>query len=549
MESITFDITNNAWINNGLVRLVHELEKHFPNEVLIIKENNEVTLVSNNDYEVQYYLNEVIRFLAIDGTYNYAQVFKLLNKHLNCSYSPPFNYPSKKGDAKKKEKISNEYRKELKNFDKRSFTSSEQIWKMRSSYLGSEDNYLKWGLDFLSSDFYKKLDSNENKNNVCINCGNHSKNMIEVKQFFNPLLNEHHNNELEGFSTNFRKKIKFCPNCAILAIISLFDKFIPFYRDNNSDVILALPNVYDLEILGKIANNLSLDSQFENFANADVTNYNTNIINFLNNMSNAATLLSLLHNIQNNFSKDKIEDIFSTLSSNELMKVVDWIFITKDSFKINRVTANNKVYKILKVQKNPFTGEDIYLVNDFFKKINFNGFSPFQIDKFFKSFLTLSHEGISQSLFDMLKSDIGFYSKDFGRYSINVFKRVFLNQIMEEILMLDDDFKNASKSIAETIGRAFFKDIGLLSKFAYATDEIVFKEYVEEAFFLMAKRSALDSNKEYYSNGKELIIFFDRLNKDNFKETKSYFVSFMSSGALYEKFLQKQNNSNSNGGD
>ena len=68
----------------------------------------------------------------------------------------------------------------------------------------------------------------------------------------------------------------------------------------------------------------------------------------------------------------------------------------------------------------------------------------------------------------------------------------------------------------------------------------MFKEYIEEAFFLMAKKSALGSEIAY-SNGKELDILFDDLNESNFRETKSYFVSFMSSGALYMKFKDNKN--------
>ena len=50
-----------------------------------------------------------------------------------------------------------------------------------------------------------------------------------------------------------------------------------------------------------------------------------------------------------------------------------------------------------------------------------------------------------------------------------------------------------------------------MSKFAYATDEVSFKEYIEESFFLMAKKSALSSEKPPYSNIRELEIFFDGL--------------------------------------
>ena len=257
--------------------------------------------------------------------------------------------------------------------------------------------------------------------------------------------------------------------------------------------------------------------------------------------SKSAALLSLLHNIQNNFSRDENDDIFQIFDENELMDIVDWIFIKKDLFSINRIKANNNVYKILKSQKDN-NDIEIYLVNDFFNKINFKSLSQYQIDKFFNSFLELNHEKIALSLFEIFKSDVSFY----GIRSIYLFKEFFLKEIMGEILMLNDNFRKACKSIAQTIGDAFYKDVGLLSKFAYATDKETFNACIEEAFFLMAKKSSL-SDENFYSNGKELEIFFNEFDNEDFAEVKSYFVSFMSSSALYRKF--KMENKNETSGD
>ena len=559
MDTLKFTITNNAWINNGLARLVHEMENHFEDEVCIKREYNSVELSSNTDNDILYYLNEIIKFLATDGTYNYAQVFKLINKYLDGSFSPPSDYPKRKGDAKQKEKISKEFLDGLKEKKYKNFSSSEQIWKMRLSYFGKEENYLKWGLNFNgekiendlklrdNENILKKLETNESSANFCPSCGKFSKNFVESKQFFNPLLNEHHNNQIEGIGA-LRKKINICPNCATLAIISLFDKYIPFYSfrsGSNNIVILALPNVYDLRILEKIVNNLSLNSQFVDFSNPIETRYSTNILNFNAVDSNSAALITLLHNILNNFSKDSVQDLFQTFSSNELIDLVDWIFIS-NSYNFSRIKANDNVFAILNVQKDPKNGKDIYLVNDFFNKINFTGLSPSKIDKFFKSFLDLNHDDIAQNLFQFLKDEVKFDNE--STYPIYLFKEVFLNQIMGEILMLDEDFKKSCKRIAGTIGKAFYKDIGLLSKFAYSTDETSFKEYIEESFFLMAKKSALDKDVEYYSNIKDLDIFFEGLTRENFKETKSYFVSFMSSSALHKKWEDKKNKKDSEGG-
>lgn len=533
MESLKFNITNNAWINNGLVRLNYEFKKNYPNDISIKKENNSIEFTSNNENGIEYYINNIIKLLATEGTYNYAQVFKLINKYTETKLSPPSPYPKDAKSLKNKEKISKEIRAEIKKYDKRTFNSSEQIWKMRMSFLGKSDNYFKLGLNFNSSDIYKKLIENDAQSNVCPNCGQLSKKMIDTKQFQNPLLNEHHNNQIEGIG-NIRKKVQLCPSCMTLSIVSLFDKFIPFYVNDNNNAVLSLPNCYDLNILEKICNNLSLNSQYIDLSDSDVTNYNTNITNLINTSSQSAVLLSLLNNILNKFSKDVPDDIFEIFTSNETIELVDWIFITKDQYKINRIKANEKVYKILQVQKDPNNENDIYLVNDFFRKINFNNFSPYMIEKFFNGFLNLDYEKIAQSLFEMVKLDITFYKN--SNYPIYLFKRVFLNQIMGEILMLDKDFKNSCETIANTIGEAFYKDIGLMSKFAYSTDVKVFKENLEEACFLMAKRSALDSNENFYLNRNDLETLFDNLNNDNFNETKSYFVSFMSCGAIYKKY-------------
>ena len=545
MDSIQFNITNNAWVNNGLARLLVELEKHFSNEVIIEKFDGYVILSSDTDNDISYYLNEIIRYLAAYGTYNYSQIFKIINEELNQSFTSPKEFPNEKKDFDKSkyEKISKEFRDELKKLGK-DVKPKEQIWKTRMSYIQiprfQKKNYFDYGLNYKCSDEFNKLLNDNYNGDFCPNCGCSSKYSINMQQSINPLINEHHNNENEGFSKNFRKNPQFCPKCIYLSWISVFDKYIPFYRSNN-DIFLALPNICDLTILRKISINLSINGQYIDFSDSDVTNYNTNIKNFINSISKSAALLSLLHNIQNNFSKEETEDIFQVFTENELMDIVDWIFIKKDLFSINRIKANNNVYKILKSQKDK-NDIEIYLVNDFFNKINFRSLNPYQIDRFFNSFLELNHEKITLSLFELFKSDVSFY----GIRPIYLFKEFFLKQIMGEILMLNNDFKKACKSIAQTIGDAFYNDVGLLSKFAYATDKQTFNASIEEAFFLMAKKSSI-SDEKYYSNGNELEVFFNEFDNEDFAEVKSYFVSFMSSSALYKKY--KIENKNETSGD
>ena len=163
MDQIKFNITNNAWINNGLVRLILELKKHFSNEVIVEKSDDSVILYSNTDKDIGYYLNAVINYLAAYGTHNFSQIFKIINYNLNLTdnFAPNKDYPNEKDDFKETDDVHSEYREKLKDKGiKTPIKSKEQIWKMRQSYINSNDNYLKYVLQFDSTSLFKKMIEN-----------------------------------------------------------------------------------------------------------------------------------------------------------------------------------------------------------------------------------------------------------------------------------------------------------------------------------------------------------------------------------------------------
>lgn len=533
MEEITFHITNNPWINNGIARMINSIKN---DENIDINLSKDSATLSSKGNILNNIADEII-YLAYSGTYYFSPAFKIINKYGNSKYEPP-DYPNSAKDAKVKWTITEDDRKVLKKY-KFDYKIKQQVFKRRDSYLGNQnsksDNYQKNGINFKESKEFKKILKNKFGKNFCSSCGYFSKEMIPITQMFNPLVNEHHNNKIEGIG-NIREKIKICPNCFTMAMFSLFDKYIPFYTDSKRDTKLFLPNVNDLELLVKINNNLSLKSQFIDFENAEIINYSTNIKS-LRNKYDSLALLTVLHNIQNIYSKDEINNLFEDLNNNELMEIVDWVVINKKSKKISRIKANSNIYKILKVQK--YEGKDIYLVLDFFNKFQFSNYNESEVEKFYNSFLELDQNAIANSLFKMAKSNPTINTQNNGNpfYLLN---RIFLDLIMGEINMLNNEIKSACKSVSKSIGQIFSKDIGMMTKFAYATDEEVFKQYIEEATFLMAKKSAL-VDENIYLNSKDLEILLDNLNKDNFKEIKNYFVSFMSSSALYNNYKKGDN--------
>ncbi len=552
MNEITFYSTNNAWTNNGLVIMAQKLDYGYENEIEVKYSDDSISFKSITDKSITDFIAETMQTLASKGTYNFSTAFKVLNNDdgLGSSHQPPKEYPIKKGEAKGEIiKITDEERRFLKKKSYTDYKEKQQVWKMRMSYFGTEKNYLDIGLNLKDHSSFKKLISYENGKNICPLCGISSKTLIDVTQSSNPLFGEHHNNELEGISPDIRKKTKICPKCVILCYFALFDYYIPFYRTkgNKGKSYLSVPNTIELELLRKVSNNLSLKGQYIDFSDPSCTSYRTNIKN-LSNTSKSASLLALLHNIKNRYHEAETEELnmsFEPIEKYEFKELTDWLFISSN-YQITHIKSNEKIYNILEPLKDPKNDSDIYLVTHFLNSFSFDIFNENEVEKFFNGILTLDPKKIADGLFRISKESISNVNKMWVRYlpqnspPLYLFTEVFLEKIMGESTMLEDNLKDACKSIGKTIGKGFSEDVGMLTKFAYSSGPDEFKKALEDAAFRLAKISALDTNKSFYLDSNNLEILMNSMNQNNFSDLKTYFVSFMSSYVLTENYKKKQ---------
>lgn len=551
MKEITFYSTNNAWANNGLV-VMAQIMRNYEEEIKVIWDDDNISFKSF-DKPITDYIAQAIQTLAGKGTYNFSTAFKLLNNNeeIGSSYQPPKEYPTQKGEAKGETiEITDTDRKFLKKNKITDYKKKQQVWKMRMNYFGTEKNYLDIGLNFKNHSSFKKLISYEKSKNICPLCGVPSKSLIDSSQSFNPLFGEHHNNELDGISSDIRKKSKICPKCATLCYFAVFDYYIPFYRTkgNKGKSYLSIPNTIELDILRKISNNLSLKGQFIDFSDASCTSYSTNIKN-LPVISNSASLLTLLHNIKNEYhSENEIKDLtmsFEPMKKDEFKKISEWLIISSN-YRITHVESDEKVYGILEPFEDPKNGLDVYLVTHFLNRFSFNIFNENEVEKFFNGILTLDPKKISEGLFRISKESISNINKMWVKNQaqnsapLYLFTELFLGKIMGESTMLEDNLKDACKSVGKTIGRGFSADVGILTKFAYSSGPNEFKKALEDASFRLAKISALDNNKNFYLDANHLETLMNSIDQSNFSDMKTYFVSFMSAYVLSENYSKKQ---------
>lgn len=552
MEKITFYSTSNAWVNNGLIIMAQKMDYGYENEIEVKYFDDSISFKSLTDMSITNFIAETMQTLASKGTYNFSTAFKVLNNNdeLGSSYQPPKEYPMKKGEAKGEViKITDKERKFLKKRSYTNYKEKQQVWKMRMSYFGTEKNYLDIGLNLKDHNSFKKLISYENGKNLCHLCGIPSKTLIDMTQSSNPIFGEHHNNEPEGISSDIRKKAKICPKCITLCYFALFDYYIPFYRTkgNKGKSYLSIPNTIELEILRKVSNNLSLKGQYIDFSDPFCTSYSTNIKN-LSNTSKSASLLALLHNIKNRYHGDGTEELkmsFEPIEKDEFKELTDWLFISSN-YQITHISANEQIYNILEPLNDPKNDLDVYLVTHFLNSFSFDIFNENEVEKFFNGILTLDPKKIADGLFRISKESISNVNKMRMKYLPNnsaplyLFTELFLEKIMGESTMLETNLKDACKSIGKTIGKGFREDVGMLTKFAYSSGPNEFKKALEDASFRLAKSSALDKNKSFYLDVNNLEIIMNSINQDNFSDTKTYFVSFMSAYVLSENYKQRK---------
>ena len=242
---------------------------------------------------------------------------------------------------------------------------------------------------------------------------------------------------------------------------------------------------------------------------------------------------------------EKLIMSFEEVRKEEFLEIIEWLFISK-SFKITHIRADEKIYDLLERFKDPKNNDDVYLVPDFLANFSFAIFDESIVDRFFEGILKFDHKKVSYGLFHMAKVSVEKPNKIYQRFTsgrsppLLLFERLFLPKILEVEPMIDENLRDACIDVAKSIGRSFSENVGMMTKFAYASDPGVFKQAIEDATFRLAKQSALEKRKSNYVSEESLKIVFDSLDPEKFSDIKNYFVSFMSVAALSKNYSKSK---------
>ena len=487
-------------------------------------------------------ISNTLHNFAIKGTYNLNQSLKIINLNNQLS-NYDFQKPTEDRENRRTIEILPNEIEYLKTEKHNNAAREQQIWKERLSYISNYGNYLKYGIEYHhKNEEYKKLIKLEFSKESCSFCNLFYK-LSNIKASFNPLVGEHHNNKIDGIdkSPTGRLNIKICPICFTASLFSLFNSYIPFFQigqGNKRKTILALPKTVEVNVLKKIVNNLSLSSQYIDFNKPQNYFYSTNIKNSVHN-NYAGSLISLLNNILNFYQEEEVtEDSLYKVTEEEFTEIAEWIFVEKGSRKIKHIKANNKIYNILKPITLETTGEEITLINAI-KRFPFGRALENDIENFYTGIIKIDIKKIADSMFIFSKQSLKQQQSPNIR-NLKVFKDYFIELIAKEVIMLENDKKKAIKDISETIAKGFCNEIGMLTKFAYSTDNKDFKSALEEALFKLAKVSILEKKIQYVDKEKLEILFDILEDKNSFSDIKNYFICFMSLQVIIKNYSKNK---------
>jgi len=161
---LNFNITNNAWINSGLITLAQNLNRiieEYPGLEVNVGFNYDGFSVTRRNDSPCDIISQAIHNIAARGTYNFSTAFKIINDESGANYTKPKSYPNQKEDFQDTIEILDVERKILKDNRYSDTSKNQKIWKMRMSYLAdpkyARKNYLDIGLNLKNQNIFKKL--------------------------------------------------------------------------------------------------------------------------------------------------------------------------------------------------------------------------------------------------------------------------------------------------------------------------------------------------------------------------------------------------------
>lgn len=316
----------------------------------------------------------------------------------------------------------------------------------------------------------------------CSLCGRAASVEFEMRQNKNPFYNQHHNNKIRGHKSSVSVNT-MCPTCNFLNIFAAASSDLPYFIGDRTHVLVPqVDNLAALVEIRKLIRNNSWDMD-----DPWLISYRTNIRELPSRQPDLYTsLIGVYWNLKYKYMWDSHtgqEDWGLGLSLEQQKQVERWIVFRYSKGQnvifahFNYLRVNNRLFQLLDKVSYGSEGEregDLY--RDLLRTMP-TGKGRAR-EEFCQGLVMKDWRLVSQAVFSLFKEGENFASALWTRffdYALEVDK-VLSGELLEDV-----------KTVGTTLGRAFSRDIGMMSAINNVHDEASLRKVLKDAFVKMHK--------------------------------------------------------------
>lgn len=336
--------------------------------------------------------------------------------------------------------------------------------------------------------FFRQWAQESATDRFCSLCGRVASTQFEMRQNKNPFYNQHHNNKIRGHQSSVTVN-SMCPTCNFLNIFAAASADLPYFIEDKTHVLVPqVDNLSTLMEIRKLIRNNSLDMDAPL-----LISYRTNIRELPFRQPDLYTsLIGVYWNLKYKYMwQPNIgqEDWGLGLSQEQQKQVERWIVFRYSKGQnvifahFNYLKVNSRLFQLLDTVKYGLDGaKEGNLYRDLLRTMP-TGKGRARED-FSHGLVMKNWRLVAQAVFSLFKDGEKFASALWAR---------FFDYALEVDMVLSEELLEDVKTVGNTLGRAFAKDIGMMSAINNVHDEASLRKVLKDAFMKMHKIVATTS--------------------------------------------------------
>jgi hypothetical protein len=316
----------------------------------------------------------------------------------------------------------------------------------------------------------------------CSLCGRVASEEFEMRQNKNPFYNQHHNNKIRGHKSSVSVNT-MCPTCNFLNIFAAASADLPYFIEDRTHVLVPqVDNLATLVEIRKLIRNNSWDMD-----DPWLISYRTNIRELPSRKPDLYTsLIGVYWNLKYKYMRDSHtgqEDWGLGLSLEQQKQVERWIVFRYSKGQnvifahFNYLRVNSRLFQLLDKVSYGSEGEregDLY--RDLLRTMPMG--KGRAREEFSQGLVMKDWRLVAQAVFSLFKEGENFSSALWTR---------FFDFALEVDKVLSGELLEDVKTVGTTLGRAFSRDIGMMSAINNVHDEASLRKVLKDAFMKMHK--------------------------------------------------------------